>query len=396
MPYITEAGARPWSDVINETGDRVRGAFQDVRQHNDRVAEGNRAVHPTSQKWLQKMLSEGMDPAEAAAQAHAEIDANNNGIPDRMEGIKNLGGPAVGGNMTEPGTPSWAPDAEERTVSVDVPQGFDSKPQGLAAMSRAPAAPKPSYASGWNPGASQPQAFTNRDMPVVNKILDYKAASRPRGLSYEERGLLEDRKSSNTQTRDDNKASNTLVRDEQRANVFASAAEKKAAGLKLSQDEDRAQRWREAMLRHKAALAAIQARVEASKGDRAAIAAANNETKILVAKIAAEGRFGSSINSLAGDENTKKMSDQFFDDIMGHGKAVLDATSPGPNTGKPQTSGQPPPSKPARVKAKSNKALAMENGKPVWAWSDDGKIRKPKYADGSYGPEEAVPMGVTK
>lgn len=171
MPFINNAGVKPWADVISDTGDGINRSIQGVQSHNAGVdkqnetrKESNRAVHPLAQKYLQKVLGGEMAPDEAAALAHAEIDADGNGVPDAQE--RGLAGNAKLG--------------EDETAAVG----------GLSAL---PAAPKPIVR-----GTGPVEPVRNRDMGVMEEVLKNQAAMRPRnGLTNEEWTRREDVKTAN-------------------------------------------------------------------------------------------------------------------------------------------------------------------------------------------------------
>lgn len=82
MPMLSDAGFGRYADVINGAGDRVRQGMQAGQEKDAAAAEQNRALHPATAKWLQKVMNGEMSPADAAAAAHQEIDSSSQ--PSRL------------------------------------------------------------------------------------------------------------------------------------------------------------------------------------------------------------------------------------------------------------------------------------------------------------------------
>lgn len=158
MPYINDYGARPWSEVINEVGGGIRGAIAQKQQRDDveeqrgrAEAEQNRALHPATQKWAQKVLSGEMTAAQAAVAAHTEIDG--------MQGQAPTGG-------------SPAPDPA--MMSSGGKLGDTGQDQGMM-----PPAPQPQQ--GLRSAISEPERpFTVRDAQDLEKLAPVMAASQRR------------------------------------------------------------------------------------------------------------------------------------------------------------------------------------------------------------------------
>lgn len=236
QPY--DYGFRPWSSVIKEGGEVVRGgidsAFAGVRAGQARAAkteEENRALHPLTQKYYQKVLNGEMTPAEAAVAAHTEIDANQNGIPDSQEQLPATappsymggGGPESGDHMTEPaasggyGLPTNVAPSMTRGMGPDEGQNMDP-----------PLAQSSLRTGGMRATAAQPPPqpamppLTVRNLPELEAISRDVAARRQTGLSYNQRLGLKDKDVEGKVTVEDVKAKNA----EALAGVKATFAEK--------------------------------------------------------------------------------------------------------------------------------------------------------------------------
>lgn len=165
MPYIADYGQRPWSEVINEVGGGIRGAIAqrqasdeaDVQKETARQ-EQNRALHPATQKWLRKVMSGEMTPAEASVGAHSEIDALQGQAPADAAGVQapDPSMMASGGKLGSPGVDQG-----------QMPQAPQPQ-QGLRAAIQAPERP-----------------FTVRDAGDLEKLAPVVSAARqrPGGLS---------------------------------------------------------------------------------------------------------------------------------------------------------------------------------------------------------------------
>lgn len=91
MPFISDFGAMPNAEAVNQTGDRIRQAWQQGQARDAQEQEQNRLLHPATQKWLQKVMSGEMTAAQAAVAAHSEIDAQGFQSPDMQASGGKLG-----------------------------------------------------------------------------------------------------------------------------------------------------------------------------------------------------------------------------------------------------------------------------------------------------------------
>lgn len=272
MPYISDYGARPWSEVINEVGGGIRGAIE-KRQATDAAdelkakgeAEQNRALHPATQKWLQKVLSGEMSPTEAAVAAHQEIDAGQ--------------APASAGS-------TQAPDPSMMGSGGKL--GESGNDQG-----QMPPTPQPQQ--GLRAAVSQPQRpLTVRDAGDIEKLAPVMAASQRRSGT----GVSETDAETRIRLKGEEERK-TLTEKEKGRNTRAGNAITSRENMQQRQLDARAA---EAVVRHEDRISALSNALD--------IAIRSNASAAQVAGIKAEAALIASDDSSVAKELSSIMRDE--------------------------------------------------------------------------------------
>lgn len=381
QPY--DYGFRPWSSVIKEGGEAVRGgidsAFAGVRAGQARAAkteEENRALHPLTQKYYQKVLSGEMTPAEAAVAAHTEIDANQNGIPDSQEQLPATappsymggGGPESGDHMTEPaasggyGLPTNVAPSMERGVGPDAGQEMDR-----------PLAQSSLRTGGMRATAAQPPPQPAMPPLTVRNLPELEAISRDVAARRQARNnTLTDEQ---WRDREDIKTQNKIKVEEKKGGNALTLEDKKAETKKDLFKQGLEQAWKIEWQRHLDRLQAMKDELDIAtlKGDGEAIARIHAEAVRYAADQGVVGKIRSSINDFASEEAQKEALELY-------NRSHRIATTMAAETSSPTA-----PTTKTKTKLKSKKTATS------YLVSPDGKIQVPVYEDGSKGPEEAGP-----
>lgn len=95
------AGQGILANSINQSGDRIRESLGGMYGRIQQNQESSRLLHPATAKWLQKIVSGEMSPAEAAAAAHNEIDGGTGGGMPPPQKLGGAGEQGRGGGMNQ-------------------------------------------------------------------------------------------------------------------------------------------------------------------------------------------------------------------------------------------------------------------------------------------------------
>lgn len=352
MAWEPDFGQKSPVDLVHSGVNAAAGGLREYAAKQAKSEEENRALHPLTQKYFQKVMSGEMTPAEAAVAAHTEIDANQNGIPDSQEqslpatappSYMGGGGPESGDHMTEPaaaggyGLPTNVAPSMERGVGPDAGQEMD---RSLARSSLRTGGMRAASAQPMPQPAMPP--LTVRNLPELEAVTRDVQARRPSGITYDQRLGLKDKDVEGKVTVEGVKAKNA----EALAGVKATFAEKmqkaRLEGRATEVEAQLAQRNSEMWLKYIEHLQDLKNRIEVAEINgrhQEAAALKSQASAFYKANVAGAADITNTLPFLANDPEARGMfgelrsrASSVYGEIAATEVAVPPAAKKGPAT----------------------------------------------------------------